>query len=195
MAEGARGLGQPRGVAVGTDRGRLEVALALDREGAGEDLVADPPGDRLGLAGQLRLVERQPIGAHQVTVGGDLVAAGDPHQVADHDLADEHLPRRPVPDHGRFRHHQRRELVEGALGAHLLEGPDRDVGDEDAEEERVLRVAPDDRRGAEAGEDRVEDGEGVGDRDREVGAAGRLLAGRAALLQAARGLLPRSVQP
>ena len=52
---------------------------------------------RLGLAGQLGLVERQPLGAHQLAVGGDLVAAGDPHQVADHDLA------RPAPGAARRR--------------------------------------------------------------------------------------------
>ena len=67
-----------------------------------------------------------------------------------------------------FAHHQRRELVERALGPHLLEGPDRDVGDQDAEEERVLGVAEDDRRGPEPGQDHVEDREGVGDEDRPV---------------------------
>ena len=135
----ARGPGQLGGVAVGADRGRLQVALALDHEGAREHLVALVAEDRLRLAGQLRLVERDPVGADQLAVGRDLVAVLDPHQVADDDLVDRHLARLAVADDGRLGDDQRRELVEGALRPDLLEGADRDVGGEDREEERVAR--------------------------------------------------------
>jgi len=190
MAEGARGRGHLGGVALAADRGRLEVALALDREGAGEDRVADPPHHRFGLAGQLG-TRRAP--ARRRGRGSPSAAIWSPLPIRTRSptttLLDRHLARLTVAHHRRFRHHQRSELVEGALGAHLLEGPDRDVGDEDAEEERVLGVAEDDRRRAEPGEDQVEDRERVGDRDRRVGAAGRGLV-RGARPRAG-GALPR----
>ena len=56
-----------------------------------------------------------PSARTRVAVGGDLVAAADPHQVADHDLVDRHLARLAVAQHRRLRHEQRRELVEGRL--------------------------------------------------------------------------------
>ncbi len=138
-------------------------STAKEPERTGSPVAAD---HRLGLAGQVRLVDRQTLGPREVAVGDDLVAALDPHQVADHDLADRDLARLAVADHRRRRGDQRRQLVERPLRPHLLEGADEGVGDEDAEEERVLGVAEDDRRGAEGGEDRVEDRERVGDRDR-----------------------------
>ena len=189
VAEGARGRGQLGGVAVGADRGRLEVALALDREGAGEDLVADPPHHRLGLAGQLRLVERQPVGAHQVTVGGDLVAA-----------ARSAPGRRPRPrSTGTWRGAPSRTTVAFAttsaaslssvrLARTSWKVPIATLATRMPRKSASLGLPKMIVASAEAGEDRVEDREGVGDRDREVGAAGRLLARRARLAQAARRL-------
>ena len=52
-----------------------KAPVALDRERAGEDLLAGLAQHRLGLAGQVRLVERQPVAAQQRAVGDDLVAA------------------------------------------------------------------------------------------------------------------------
>ena len=61
------------------------------------------------------------------------------------------------------RRHQRGELVQRALGAHLLERPDRDVRDQDAQEQRVLGIAERDRRRPERRQDHVEDRERVRD--------------------------------
>ena len=64
MAERSRGLRQPRGAALRPDRRHLEERRALDRERARPDRLARAAHDRLRLARQVRLVEREPVRRH-----------------------------------------------------------------------------------------------------------------------------------
>ena len=82
MAEGARGGGQPGRAAVRADRRRLEERRALDRERARPHRLARPAHDRLGLAGQVGLVQGEPVRRHHGAVGDHLVAGRQAHEVA-----------------------------------------------------------------------------------------------------------------
>jgi hypothetical protein len=83
---------------------------------------------------------------------------------------------------------ERGEPVERALRAQLLGDPDRGVGDDDPEEERVLPLRERKREHAHHQQDRVEDREDVGADDARRRAARRGRLDRAALGEAALGL-------
>ena len=196
VAEGARRRRQPGGAAVGADGGRLEVARRprprTSRRGPSSPAAAQ---HRLGLAGQVRLVERQPVGAaaacRRRRSGRRLRRARGRRR----------RPRRSAPSRGSP---SRTTVAVGATSAASLSSarfartswnvPIADVREQDPEEERVLGFAEDDRRGAEDREDQVEDRERVRDRDRAVGAAGRLLVLRPRALRAAASPPPRSAR-
>jgi hypothetical protein len=83
---------------------------------------------------------------------------------------------------------QRSEPVERLLGAHLLQDADAGVGDENAEEERVLPLAEGQRQAPGDRQDEVEDGEDVRPDDALVRASARLLRGWTTLGAPFRGL-------
>ena len=93
VAEGARLARQPRGVAVRADRGDRVGADALDRERSGAHGVAGLARDRLGLAGEDRLVDAQRFRLLERAVGDDLVAGADPDEIADDELLHRNDPR------------------------------------------------------------------------------------------------------
>ena len=148
----------------------------------------------VGLAGQDRLVEREPVAALERPVGDDLVALLDQDEVALDDLVDVDVPRRAVAHDRGVRRDERREPVERPLRAHLLRDADAGVGDEDREEERVLRLAERERQHAEDEQDQVEDREDVGDDDALVGAARLLRLGRPGGEPALRLLLRQALE-
>jgi hypothetical protein len=163
-------------------------AAPLDRERAGPDRLAGAANDELGLAGQVRLVEREPVGRHHGAVGHHLIAGREADEVPDDDLVQGDAALGPIADHRGVGRDQRREPVEGALRADLLKRTDRDVRDQDPEEERVPPRAEDERQHAEEEQDPVRDRQRVGADDAGVGAARPLAGELAARLEAARGL-------
>ena len=52
--------------------------------------VPRAPQHQLGLAGQVGLIQRQPVGRDDRSVGDHLIPGGQAHQVADHDVVDRH---------------------------------------------------------------------------------------------------------
>jgi hypothetical protein len=97
-----------------------------------------------------------------------LVSGSEAHEVPGHHLVDVERAGLAVAHDGGGRRHERRQPLEGALGAHLLDDPDRGVGDEDAQEERVAPVAIDQGDRTEDREDQVEDREDVGPHDASI---------------------------
>ena len=120
---------------------------ARDDDAARQHLGVDRLVDRVGLAGEQRLVDLEAVGGAHDAVGRDLVAGAQLEQVVEHDLLDRDLVELPVADDARLRGAQHGELVERALGPDLLDDPDQRVGDQDDAEQAVLRDAEDqDRR-------------------------------------------------
>jgi hypothetical protein len=188
VAEGARLARQPGGIALRANRGDRVGADALDRERPGAHVVARFARDRFRLTGEDRLVDAQRFRLLERAVGDDLVARTDPDEIADDELLHPDDPRLRVADHRRLRRHERAETVECTLRPHLLHGPDGGVGDEHAEEERVLPLPERKCRRAGDREDQVEDREDVGANDARVRAARATLPDRPAG-SAARGSL------
>ena len=95
FSSGERGWRKARAVAA-SRAARLSAPTAVASRSPAPSTAKEPErtasptprSDRLGLAGQVRLVERQPFALQQRAVGDDLVAAAEPHQVADDDLVD-----------------------------------------------------------------------------------------------------------
>ena len=171
VAERSGFAGDARRVAVGPDRGDRVGAGALDRERAGADLVAGGVVDKARLAGEDRFVEPKRLRAFERAVGHDLVAGCEADEVAEHELVDVNRPRSAVA-HGRGdRRDEGREMVECPFGANLLPASDPGVGDQHAEEERVLPFAECQRHGSRDGENQVEQREDVRAHDAQVGAA------------------------
>ena len=168
VAEAARRRGQLRGTAVVADCGRLEQRTAFDDERTGPHRLPAIAHHRFGLAGEVSLIERQPIGLDQRPVRHDLVARRQPHEVVGDHLLDGHATIHPVAHHQCVGRHQRREPVELALGADLLEGPDRDVRHQDPEEQRIPPRRERDRENPEHEQDRVGDGQRVRTDDARV---------------------------
>ena len=141
MPELARLPRDARGVTLLADGGHEIRARAFDGERAGSHLFACVLRHRLRLAGQDRLVEREPVAAPQRSVGDDLVACVEQHDVAFDDFFDRDSPRLAVAQHVRGRRDERGEAVERSLRADLLRDADACVRDEDREKDRVLRIA------------------------------------------------------
>ena len=173
MPELARLPDQALGVAVVPDRGGAVRTGPLGHEGARPDPLADGALDRLGLAGQDRLVEREAAALDHVAVGHDLIARADPDQVTAHDLPDRHVTLAPVPDHARRGRDQRGQPVERGLGAGLLQDADPGVDQEDHAEDGVPPVAEGEGQHGEHEQDHVEDREDVRPDDASPGPAGR----------------------
>ena len=152
VAELARLAGQPRGVAVLADRGHVVGAGALDRERAGAHLVAGaratPARDSpVRIDSSTRERRRS---ARAVPSATTWSPASSADEIADDDLLDAHLARLAVADDAsRSARRARRAGRARCLRAHLLRDPDPRVGDEDREEERVLRLAEREREHAE----------------------------------------------
>ena len=94
--EPARLLRQPYGVGVGADAGRDERARARRRRSCPTAPVAGPLVHRVGLAGQQRLVDLQPVGLDDLAVDQQAIAGAEQDEVAEH-----HLARRDLPVAGR----------------------------------------------------------------------------------------------
>ena len=176
------------GVGVGAHGLRQVGARALDAVRAGAHAVSGPARDGLGLAGEDRLVEPQPLAAHHAPVGHHLVARVQQHEVPGHDLRHVHLARGAVAHHRRPRRDQGREAVEAPLRPRLLHDPDARVQDQDPQEDRVSPVGEDQRDDAEDHQDDVEDGQQVGPQDAGPRPAGGGPLELAALRQTALGL-------
>ena len=170
-SSGERGWRKARAVAVSC-AARLSGPTAVASKSAAPSTAKEPdqtgsPGaahDRLRLAGQVGLVEREPVGATR------RCRRRRPGRRPRGARGRRRRPRRPARRRStpsrttdRLRRDQRRQPVERALGADLLERPDRDVRDEDAEEERVLPRGERDRQHAEREQDRVGDVQRVRD--------------------------------
>jgi hypothetical protein len=108
------------GEAVLADLPRLEAGAAGDAKASREKLVACPLADQVRLAGQLRLVHLHRSVAHHGPIDDDLVSRTDAQQVAAHDLARIDALLATVTNNLRRRAGQKGDLVELALGAHLL---------------------------------------------------------------------------
>ena len=74
MPERARGLGHLLRAAVRPYRGGFKQRGTLDGERARPHRFAAAADHELGLAGQVGLVEREPVGGHDRPVGDDLVS-------------------------------------------------------------------------------------------------------------------------
>ena len=135
--EAARLLGQLRGVGVGADLGDLCPRRPGDDEAARQQLVADRLDDRVGLAGEERLVDLEVRAGEHRRVGHDLLPGPQIHHVVEHELVHRQLVDLAVA-HG---HHLRgvhdRQPVEGALRPQLLDDADQRVGDDHPAEQRV----------------------------------------------------------
>jgi hypothetical protein len=171
MAESARGGGQPLGAAVRGHRGGLELRAALDHERSRPHLFPGAAHDQLRLAAQVGLIEREPLGRRHGPVGDHLITRRQAHQVARHDLVSRHAAVGSVPDHNRVWSDERRQAVERTLRSDFLEGPDRDVRDEDPEKQGVTPRCEHDREHAEYQQDPVGNRQRVGADDARVRAA------------------------
>ena len=107
-------------------------------------------------------------------VARDLVAGAQLEQVVEHDRLDRDLRPVAVAHHPGRRRVQHRELVEGALGPHLLEDADAGVGDQHDRERGVLDRTDHQDHDEQRAEDGVEPGEHVGADDLAERAAGAL---------------------
>ena len=137
----------------------------------GQHRVAGGLVDRVGLAGEQRLVDLETGRGTHDPVDGDLVARLELEQIVEHDALDRDLGLSSVANHAGMWCVRDGELVERALGADLLDDPDQRVRDEDHAERRVLDLADHQDDGQHHAEDRVEPREDVGPDDLAVGSA------------------------
>lgn len=173
LDEGEAGglLGQLGGVRLTPDLRRLERPAARDHETARHHLVAGALDDRVGLAGEQRLVDLQAVGLHADAVDHDFVAGADLYQVVEDDLGRADLTGGPVPAHGRPHLADQGEGVQCLLGPPLLDDPDAGVGEDHEAEEAVLDRRDDQHDQPQHADDRVEAGEDVRADDVDGGAA------------------------
>jgi hypothetical protein len=149
-------------------------ATAAHAEAAREDLVADPLGNRMRLARQLRFVHLHPPVADHAAVDHDLVARADRQQIADDQLLGRQRICLTIADDGGGGPGQQRDLVERALGADLLHHADQDVErDHAGRYQRVERAAEQGQRDAETEQAAVDERENILDQDLPVGPATR----------------------
>ncbi len=172
VPERPRSCGQLLRAAVRADRLGFEQPGSFDRERTRPDRVSLVAQDELRLAGEIGLIDGEPVGRHKRSVSHDLVACRDSNRVTDDHILDRQRDVVAVAHHDRLGCDQRREPVELALGADLLERPDRDVRDDDAEKERVTPGVERERQDSEHDEDHVRDGQRVCADDAGVGTTG-----------------------
>ena len=154
--------GEPARVRVRADPHRLERARPRDDDAAREDLVAGGLRDRVGLAGEQRLVDLEPVGFSCPTVGRDLVAGAQREEIVDHDRFDRDLGALAVAHDARLGCVEDREPVERPLRPVLLHDADERVRDQHDAEQRVLDRPDDQDHDEHRAEDRVEPREDVG---------------------------------
>ena len=174
----AAGLGrQAVGVGVGAHRVHGDQGGAGGHRGARHDPVARLLADGGRLPGEDGLVDLHALLLDHHAVGGHLVAAGDPDEVAQDDLGHAHRGLRPVTDDLGERCGQDRQAVQGPLGPDLGHRAGGRVDQQHEAEQGVTPAAhgQDDHQGG--AEDGVEDGEDVGAQDLARGARGGLLVG------------------
>src|SRR5581483_7413200 len=97
-------------------RARLVEPTARGRERPGVELVARLLHDRLGLAGEKRLVDLH-VSLEQVTVEDDLVTGAQLEHVAGDELLRRDVRSPAVAQHGRLWTREQRDPVERALCA------------------------------------------------------------------------------
>ena len=127
-SSGERGWRKARAVAVSLSA-RLSGPTAVASKSASPSTANEPdhtgsPGPRTtGSDSPVRLASSrvEPVRADHGAVGHDLVAGAQPHEVADHDVAQRHRVVRAVAHHHGLGGDQRGEPVQRPLGAHLLE--------------------------------------------------------------------------
>src|SRR6266508_2155697 len=149
-------------------------SAAGDNEAAGEDLLARALADRLGLAGQHRLVDLEPGRVQHLAVDHHLVARPDLQQVVEHDLADLDLALLAVAEHGRARRVDQLQPLQRPLGADLLDDAEQGVGHQHDPEQRVLDRPDHQDHRQQRPEQQVEAGDHVGADDLAVGPGGCL---------------------
>jgi hypothetical protein len=159
--ESAGVLGDPRGVGVCAERADLRTSGAGDDERAAQRAVARRLDDRLGLTGQQRLVDLEPVADQHLTVDDHLVAGFQVEHVVSHDRRRRDARGLAVPDDRRGRRRQERQPVKRALGAKLLDDPDERVRNEYHAEQRVLKRPDDQDQHEHRAEQCVEPGEYV----------------------------------
>jgi hypothetical protein len=96
---------------------------------------------------------------HERAVGDDLISRLQAHEITQNERIDRGSPRLAVAHDGRGRGDERCQSVERPLRPYLLDDPDSRVRDEDAEEECIPPVAPDQRDRPEDEQDQIEDDE------------------------------------
>src|SRR4030088_723412 len=119
MSELARLPRDTRGVTLLADCSHEIAPGPLDGEGAGENFFASVLRDRLRLAGEDRLVERESIAAPERSVGDNLVACVKEDDVAFDYVFDIDHPWLAVPQYARGRRDKCCEVVERSLCSHL----------------------------------------------------------------------------
>ncbi len=130
------------GIAVGTGLGRGALGegsgadalggvgpLAGDAEAARQNLLPDPARYRVRLAGQKGLVHLEEVGRAHGAVGDHGLARGQEEAIAAHHVAAGDLADDAVAHGPDLRVGQQGELVEMALGPHLLDEAEDGVGD------------------------------------------------------------------
>ena len=152
-AHGLRPLPPPAARAGAAREQRLAVGLA----------------DRVGLAGQQRLVDLE-LPLLDRAVHDDLVPGSDPHEVAPHHLLGAHLPLRALAQHPHAGAREELEAVELAACAQLLDGGEGRVDQAETDTDQGVVVAPEAEQGeADDEQDVVVEGEDAGAQDARRG--------------------------
>ncbi len=133
------------------------VQAARDDVAAREDRVARRPGDAVGLAGDLRLVELGAPVAHDAAVDDELVAGAHLEQVAAHHCLGGDCLLLPVADDHGLRAVEQGDPVERALGLDLLETAHHDVDEDHPRREQGVHRAAEQQQSDAQGEERVVD--------------------------------------
>ena len=184
MAEGARRRGQLGGAAVGADRGRLELAAALDREGAGEDRPrrrgARPARTRRSGSTRRAPAPRCATRVPSATTWSPAVTRTRSPTTTSPTGTSRGVPSRTTVASGAT---SAARLSRARLARTSWKVPIPMLATRMPRKRASLGLPKSDRRGAEDGEDQVEHGEGVADEDRAVGAARRFLRQPPALAQ------------
>ena len=151
---------------------RLIDQLAGQRIAAGQNLIAGALGRRVSFASQQRLVE---VGRalHHRPVNDGLIAGAEHQQVVLHHRGRIDLLLLAIADHRGLGPGQQRDLVQRALGPHLLHCADDRVEQGDSRGEKgVARAAQQQQDQAQREEHQVEEGQQIVFGDLRVGATG-----------------------
>jgi hypothetical protein len=170
--ETARLHSQAVGVGVRADPSGGEGTGSGDHETARQHRVAGPHSDRVGLAGQQRLIDLQPVHHNDITVDGHRDAATEQDHVPGHELLRRHGGLDAVAAHPHRGSLQQRQRVQRALGADFLHDADRAVDHDDQTEQTVLERAEHQHHGQQHPDDRVEPGQHIGPYNRPSATAG-----------------------